>query len=151
MVASSVELDQVPILDVPAACITKLHRVGASPDWPGEEAHLQGADATTTFHLRAFNGDDLMGCAMVLLKPLAGVPRPAYRLRGMPVLEKYRSHGIRGRLLAALGDGVRAPGREVPCEPNLSMSVDLISVECIRARGRLLCLSLARQLQVADL
>ena len=66
-----------------------------------ETARFEGDDAPTTFHFGAFCGDELVGCASMMLNTYEG--RPAYQLRGMATRRDLVRRGV-GRALLALAE-----------------------------------------------
>ncbi|WP_124979492.1 GNAT family N-acetyltransferase [Nonlabens xiamenensis] len=73
---------------------------------PMEECRFSGDDLGTTFHLGAFDQDQLVGVATFLMNKDIHIPEIAelkihqcYQLRGMAVLEQYQGKNIGKRLL----------------------------------------------------
>lgn len=78
---------------------------------PFETARFEGDEEATSRHFAARDGDQIVGCATVHLRPFSETRPVAWQLRGMAVDEAYRRGGVGSRLLDAVIDHLRADGR----------------------------------------
>jgi predicted GNAT family N-acyltransferase len=96
----------------------ELRRAVLRPGWtPGSPMH--GDDDPEAVHIAVFDGDVVVGSAVVLPRPYPLQPaRPdAWQLRGMATAADRRGEGIGGRLVAAALDQIRQRGgRLVWCD-----------------------------------
>lgn len=99
---------ELQIEEVEARSIVGLRRQVLRPDRPLAESRYAEDDSEATIHVAAFEDSALIGCATALRQALADDARPAYRLRGMAVLEGHRNRGIGGQLLGAIEERVVA-------------------------------------------
>jgi GNAT superfamily N-acetyltransferase len=76
---------------------------------------FDGDDEPTTFHLGAFQGDELVGIATFVHRPCSNTPDAtrAVQLRGMAVSPALQSGGVGGVLLGAAIERLRHDGVDV--------------------------------------
>jgi GNAT superfamily N-acetyltransferase len=76
---------------------------------------FDGDNEPTTFHLGAFQGDELVGIATFVDRPCSNTPDAtrAVQLRGMAVSPTLQSGGVGGELLGAAIEQLRADGVDV--------------------------------------
>jgi GNAT superfamily N-acetyltransferase len=90
------------ISETTAETILPLRAAVLRPGHPLEDAVFPTDAAPGTFHLAAYDGEKLVGCASVHVAPTPDGRSPAMQLRGMAVLEEYRSQGVGARVLEVL-------------------------------------------------
>lgn len=98
---------------------------------PQDSARFPQDDATSTVHVAAFYGGELVGCATLLEEEHDGVP---LRIRGMAVDESVRGHRIGAALCLALQQVARTRGQGVHCEAR-QLAVPLYARCGFRAQG----------------
>jgi predicted GNAT family N-acyltransferase len=79
--------------------------------YPVAESVYTADDLAETVHLAAFDGDEVVGTATLFPEPYEG--RPAWRLRGMAVADRWRGRGVGSLLLAEVVGQVRELGGEL--------------------------------------
>jgi N-acetylglutamate synthase-like GNAT family acetyltransferase len=83
-----------------AADILPLRHAVLRAGLPITEANFDGDDAEETFHIKAVDGEKVVGCATLMLNPFGG--EPACQLRGMAVDPAYQRHGVGRTMLRAV-------------------------------------------------
>jgi predicted GNAT family N-acyltransferase len=101
-----------------AATTQELRRAVLRPNWPiGSPMH--GDENADAIHIAAFDGDELVGCCLILPRPYP--PRMdepgAWQLRGMATTPARQRQGIGGSVVAAaLDQAKRRAGRLIWCD-----------------------------------
>lgn len=103
-------MNAIEIVESSSDEIFPVRRSVLRPDRTPDESRYPTDPLEGTFHMAAFEGETLVGCASAHLEPDPLDKGATYRLRGMAVIAPYRSRGIGGRLLEAIEAGARQRG-----------------------------------------
>jgi N-acetylglutamate synthase-like GNAT family acetyltransferase len=95
-----VEVNRVQFRRATAQEILELRHAVLRAGLPASEAVFEGDDAEQTFHIKAVDGEKIVGCATLMLNAFGG--EPACQLRGMAVDPAYQRGGIGRTMLRAL-------------------------------------------------
>jgi len=93
---------------VPRERIYELRHAVLRHGLPREAAAFPGEESPQTVHLAALDGEQVVGCATVLVVDVDG--QRTCQLRGMAVREDYRRHGVGRKLLHAVHQVAREKG-----------------------------------------
>lgn len=95
------DFSHMEIQRISAAQARTIRKDVLRPGRPDAESIYPNDDAASTLHLGAFDGERLVGAATFLAEEcVRHVGVPAWRLRGMAVIESLRDRGLGGRLLS---------------------------------------------------
>ena len=79
-----------------------------------ETAIFEGDDDVDTIHLGAFDGPQLTGVVSLMRKPMSEQPYSiGYQLRGMAIIESFRSQGIGHQLMEGSIQAVKEVGADL--------------------------------------